>query len=115
VRRGFTALQRAKLLQIDGISALGHQVRVDERKVAHLILGIVVDILGHVSIQHLEGSGVACTAAPPWDFAVLDAPQFVVLLPQIGFQDFGRREEPENGHVALGETATLCFGESRQR
>ena len=29
-----------------------HQVGIDERKVAELIIGIIMDILGHVSIQH---------------------------------------------------------------
>ena len=48
----FTARQRAKLIQIDGCRALRSQVRVDEGEVAELILGIVVDILGHVPIQH---------------------------------------------------------------
>ena len=50
--------------------------------------------------------GVGCIPAPSWDFAVLDASQFVVLLPQIGFDDFGCGQEPENGHVPLGETVT---------
>ncbi len=108
-----TALQRAKLLQVDGIPTLGNQVRVYEREVGELILGIVVDILGHVPIQHLQGSGVGWTPAPAWDFAVLDASQFVVLLPQIGFEDFGRRQEPENGLVSRCETATFFFGEGR--
>src|SRR5260221_12818051 len=77
----FTAPPRAKLLQTYGRRALGHQVAVDEREVGELILGIVVDILGHVSIQHFQGSDVAWTPTPPWDFAVLDASQLVVLLP----------------------------------
>ncbi len=76
---------------------------------ADLILGIVVDILGHVPIQHLQGSDVGFAPAPSWDFAVLDASQFVVLAPQIGFQDFDRGREPENGHVSLGEIATSFF------
>jgi hypothetical protein len=96
-----TALQRAKLVQIDGICAFRNQVRIDEREVADLILGIVVYILGHVPIQHLKGSNVAWTPAPPWDFAVLDASQFVVLLPQIGFDDFGRRQENESAMSIL--------------
>ena len=61
----FTARQRAKLIQIDGIGALGNQVGVDEREVGELILGIVVDILVHVPIQVLKGSGVGWTPAPP--------------------------------------------------
>ncbi len=80
---------------------------------AELILGIVMDILGHIPIQHEKASDVGGTAASPWDFAVLDASQFVVLLPQVTFDDFDRSQEPENGHVSLGETAASCFGEGR--
>ena len=61
----FTARQRAKLIQIDGIPTLRNQVGVDELEMADLILGIVVDILGHVPIQYLQGSRVAWTPAPP--------------------------------------------------
>src|SRR6266700_3565768 len=93
---GFTARQRAKLVQVDGIGALRNQICVDECEVADFILGIVVDILVHVPVEHFKGSSVACTPAPPWDFAVLDASQFVVLLPQIAFDDFDRGQEPEN-------------------
>jgi hypothetical protein len=79
--------------------------------VAELIFGIVVDILGHVPIQNEQASDVGSTAAAPWDFAVLDASQFVVLLPQVTFDDFDRGQEPENGDVSFGETATALFGE----
>jgi len=34
------------------------------------------------------------------DFAVLDAAQFVVLLPETGFEGFQRRQEAENGRVS---------------
>jgi hypothetical protein len=108
-----TAGQRAKAIQIDGIDALGCQVGVEEVHVAELILGIVVDILKHVPIHHEQSSDVGGTAASPWDFAALDASQFVVLLPQIALDDFDRSQEPENGHVSVCETATAFFGEGR--
>jgi hypothetical protein len=44
-------------LQVDGIHTLGHQVGVDERDVGELVLGVVVDVLGHVTVEHLQGSG----------------------------------------------------------
>src|SRR5260370_18747000 len=46
-----TALQRAKLIQVDGVRALVSQLSIDEGEVADFILGIVVDILGHGPIQ----------------------------------------------------------------
>src|SRR4029077_8606496 len=67
----FTARQSAKLIQVDWIGALRNQVRVNESEVAHLILGIVVDVLVHASIENLKGRRVDCTPAAPWDFAVL--------------------------------------------
>src|SRR5205823_9578166 len=36
-----------------------------------------------------------------WDFAVLDTSQFVILLPEIGFEDFDRAQESENGLIPL--------------
>jgi hypothetical protein len=36
------------------------------------------------------------------------------LLPQIRFEDFGCRQEPENGHVSLGEAAAYFLGEGRE-
>src|SRR5207302_9378816 len=57
--------QIAKPIQIDRIRALRNQVRVDEREVGELILGIVVDVLGRVPIQHLKGLDIGRTPAPP--------------------------------------------------
>jgi len=70
--------------------------------VAELILSIIVDILGHVPIQYLKGSDVCGAPTSPWHFTVLDSAQFVVLLPQIAFDDFDRSQEPENGDVSFG-------------
>src|SRR5437016_8362590 len=60
-----------------------------------------MDVLGHVSIQYIERGDVWGASAPPWDFAVLDTSQFVILLPEIGFEDFDRAQESENGLIPL--------------
>ena len=39
----------------------------------------------------------------------MDAAKFVVLLPQIGFEDFCCRQESENVRVSLRKTATLIL------
>jgi len=83
--------------------------------VAELILGIVVDILGHVPIQLEQAVDVGLAPAAPWHFAVLDATEFVALLLQVAFDDFDRGQEPEYGHVSLCETATPFLGKGRQR
>jgi hypothetical protein len=108
-----TALQRAKRIEIDGITTVCHQEGIDEREVAVLVLGVVVDVLGHVHIQHLQGRLVPGNAGATGVLAVLDAAQLVVLFPQVGFEDFGGRQEPEDGHIAWGETTTGWCGERR--
>src|SRR5437762_11993828 len=55
---------------------------------ADLIVGVVVDVLVHVLVQHRKGSGVGWISGSAGDFGVLDSAEFVVLLPQIGFDDF---------------------------
>jgi hypothetical protein len=51
------------------------------------------------------------TAAPAGDLTVLYASELVVLLPQIGLQDFERGKEAENVDVSLGR----CVGECPRR
>jgi hypothetical protein len=63
--------------------------RVRESEVGHLILGIVMDVLGHVRMENRKGSGLGWTSSPSWDVAVLDSSEFVVLLLQISLEDFG--------------------------
>ena len=104
-----TARQSTKLIQIDGFGPFRSQIGVNEREMADLIVGVIMDILVHVLIQHLHGRGIGWIPSSPWNFAVLDAGEFVVLLPQIGFDDFCCRQESENGRVSLRKTATLIL------
>jgi hypothetical protein len=60
-----------------------------------------MDVLIHVSIQYFHGTGVGWIPGPTWDFAVLDAGEFVVLPPQIGFDEFCCRQESENVKISL--------------
>ena len=80
-----------------------------------LIFGVVVDILVHVAVKDLKGSGIGCNSTPAWDFAVLDSPQFVVLHPKVGLEDFGRRQEPQDCRISLGETPAMFSGPSWPR
>jgi hypothetical protein len=54
--------------------------------VALLVVGVVVDVLGHVLVEDRERLGVGSIPASAWNLAVLDAAELVVLLPQIGFE-----------------------------
>src|ERR1700739_2808445 len=82
--------------------------------VAELVLSIVVDILGHVPIEVVEGGGVGRTApgGQPRKFAGsgLDSAEFGVLQPEVLLDLFERRQEPENCGVSLVEPATLGGG-----
>ena len=73
---------------------------------ADLIVGVVVDVLVHVLVQHRKGSGVGWISGSAGDFGVLDAAEFVVLLPQIGFDDFCCRQESKNVRVSHREINT---------
>src|SRR5260370_40218127 len=72
-----------------------------------LVFSIVVDILGHIPIQDLKCSSVWCTPTPPWNLAVLDSSEFVVLRPQIGFEYLRRGQKPENRRVSFCELSAL--------
>ena len=104
--------QRAELVQVDGVRAVRRQIRVDEVRVALLVIGVVVDVLGDVLVQHREGPGVGPVPGSARTLAVLDPAELVVLLPQIGLEQLRRSQELENGHVTLGE-ATIGGGRRR--
>jgi len=73
--------------------------------VRQLVFGVVVDVLVHVFVELLQCHGVRQIAGAARDFVVLNAGQFVVLLPQIGLDDFGGSQEAQNGGIALGDRA----------
>jgi hypothetical protein len=108
------AWERAKLLQINRVGAPGNQVRINKREVAELIVSIVVNILIHIPIEHAKGSRVRRVPRPAGNFAVLDASQLIVLLPQIGFEDFRGSQEAENSDVPFGEATPVCFSKHRK-
>src|SRR5579875_1667386 len=68
----FAARQCAELVQINFFCALELQVGVDKRSVAELVFRIVVDVLGHVTVQLLEGHriGLISTGRKPREFVV---------------------------------------------
>src|SRR5215469_16180191 len=53
-----TAGQSSKLTEVDCLRALRFQVRFQKGGVADLIIGVVVDILGHVAIKNLKGAHI---------------------------------------------------------
>ena len=65
-----------------------------------LIIGVVMDVLIHVFIQHREGLGVGWIASAARDFGVLDAAEFIVLDPKVGLEYLQRRWEPKQCRIS---------------
>src|SRR5260370_5593617 len=99
----FAARQGAEHIQIDWLSLYRSQIRINELEVGDFILSIIVNVLGHIPVELLKCRNVGCASScNSRNFAVLDSPEFVVLDPQIAFDDFGRRQKPQNCHIAPG-------------
>src|SRR5437667_587758 len=98
-RRG-AAHQRAKRIEICRSRSLGNQVGVEEGMVSDLIIGVIVDVLIHVFVQHREGLSIGWIATAAWNFVVLDAAEFVVLDPKVALECLQRRWEPEQCRVS---------------
>src|SRR5713101_4365199 len=93
-----------------GIGSLRDEVRVQEILMRELIIGVVVDVLGHVRIQHLNGSRVRWIATSARDLAgVRDASEFIVLHPKVGLEDFRRSRKPEQCGVPRCEPPATLF------
>src|SRR5437762_10554002 len=104
-RRG-AAHQSAKRVEICRSCSLGDQVRVEEGVVSDFIVGVVVDVYGHVFIQHLNGLGVIFIPSAARNLGILNAAEFVVLDPKVGLEYFRRRCESEQSGVSRCETAS---------
>ena len=90
------AWQRSKRVEVDWLRAFRLQIGVQEGRMAQLIIGIVADVLGHVTIEILKCSLVGRISS-------CGSPQLVVLLPQIALDEFGRRQKSQDCNVASGK------------
>jgi hypothetical protein len=50
---------------------------------SNLIIGIIMDVYGHVLVKDLQSLCVSFIPCPAWDFGILHASEFVVLNPKI--------------------------------
>src|SRR5713226_7835973 len=62
---------------------------------AEFIPGVEVDVGCFVTIEHIQGKLVGLVAQC----------QFVILLPQVTLQNFGRRQESKDGNVSASQSA----------
>jgi hypothetical protein len=98
------------LLKAHWLRSLRLEVRVEKVLVREFIVGVVVDVLGHIRIQYRKSSGVGGIPTSTRDFAVLNSREFVVLNPQIGLQDFRSCCEPKQSRISSGEPTAVFFG-----
>ena len=76
-----------------------------------LIVGIVVDVLSHVGIEHHKRCGVSwiATATPARKLVVLNSRKLVVLDPKISFKNFRCRRKPEQSSISFRKTTAVFF------
>jgi hypothetical protein len=67
---------------------------------SYLIIGIIVDVYGHVLIENFQCGRVGWVAATAWDFAILHAGKFIVLDPKVGLEYLKRCRESKQGCVS---------------
>jgi hypothetical protein len=75
--------------------------------VGELVISVVVDILGHIRIEHFKSGGVSWIARAAVFFAVLDASEFVVLHPKIRFEDLCGGRESEESRISFGKSSAV--------
>jgi hypothetical protein len=84
------------------------QKGVEEIGVAELVVGVVVNILRHVTVDAVERVRIGLAAGATRQFAVPDSSEFVVLLPQIGLEDLEGCEKAQDGDIAFREPAAFA-------
>src|SRR5947207_6966497 len=81
-----------------------------------LIFGVVVDVLIHVLIELRYSVVVRLISSATWFLTVLNSGEFVVLNPEIGFENFRCGGEPEKSSVALVEVwSAFGFSSGHER
>ena len=87
---------------------LRHQVRVQKRRVADLVVRVIRYILRHVAVEILK-CGKVCWIPRIWFVVVVyRAAEFVILLPQISLDQFNCGCEPQECGVATGKPVVVC-------
>ena len=65
-----------------------------------LIIGVVMDVISHLILNSLQRFDIGWVPMATWDFLVLDASEFVVLNPKVGFEYFQSRWETKQRRVS---------------
>ena len=106
-----TARDRGEVAEVHCVGTLRSEVCVDEALVGEFVICVVVDILRHIHIKKLKGSGVEGVSArgETRNFVVLGPSEFGVLLPEVALNNLSGSEKPENRRVSARKIAALFF------
>lgn len=74
-----------------------------------LIVGVVVNILRHIRVEHGESCSVCCVAGATRNFAIWKASQLAVLHPEISLQNLSCRREPKQSCIPSGYTTAFVM------
>ena len=107
--RRTAALQRTKLLKVDRRCSFGSQISIKKILVSEFVIGIVVHVLRHVSVQHGKGVREGWIAASTRLLLVLNSCQFVVLHPEVRLQNLRGCGEPKQGGISSRKALTLII------
>ena len=80
----------------------GHQVGIEKGRVAHLVVGVIRNILRHVAIEILKREYIGRISA-------VHPAEFVVLLPEIALNQFCCGQKSKDRNITLGKFAAVVF------
>jgi len=98
---GLAAGQSTEGVEVDRFGTDGEKIGVQEGSVAGFVVGVALDILGAITIEGLKGELIRILSSEA------KTSKFGVLLPEIGFDEFGGRGEAQKRDVSGGYDATL--------
>ena len=80
---------------------------------ADFIVSVVVYVLRHVLVEHLQGLGVSVVPASAGHLTILNSAQLIVLAPKVGLDDLSGCKPSQDRNVAWRDLAAR-FGSFRQ-
>ena len=72
---------------------------------SEFVVGIVVNVLRHIGVQHRKRGGIGWISSSTGHFAVRNAPELVVLHPEVSLENFGCCRESKHGCITPDEAA----------
>src|SRR5215469_16748100 len=96
---GSAAFEHTKLVEIRWRRAVRDEVRIQKREMCDLVVGVVMNVLRKVGVKVLQLGSIELVSRSSRNFTIWDAAEFVVLHPEIAFENFRCRSESQQGRV----------------